>query len=55
VSRPKDVEHGLSDQRVRTLDKEIRDSGIGTRIARIKLWNRTDTVVYSDERRLVVS
>lgn len=50
---PKDVRHGLSDHRVRALDKEIRDSRIGTRVARIKLWNRSERVVYSDDRRLV--
>ena len=50
---PRDVTHGLSNQRVRALDKEIRDSRIGTRVARIKLWNRSDRVVYSDDRRIV--
>ena len=50
---PRDVTHGLSRQRVRTLDKEVRDSRIGTRVARIKLWNRADRIVYSDDRSIV--
>jgi diguanylate cyclase (GGDEF)-like protein len=50
---PNDVAHGLSRERVRALDKEVRDSRIGTRVARIKVWNRTHTVVYSDDRQLV--
>jgi len=50
---PKDVAHGLDARRVRVLDKEIRDGRIGTRVVRIKIWNRADTVVYSDDRGLV--
>jgi diguanylate cyclase (GGDEF)-like protein len=50
---PRDVKNGLSNQRVRALDKEFRHSRIGTRVARIKLWNRSHQIVYSDDRSIV--
>ncbi|PWU25493.1 MAG: GGDEF-domain containing protein [Candidatus Rokuibacteriota bacterium] len=50
---PSDVAHGLTPRHVRALDKEVRDSRIGTRVARIKVWNRAHTVVYSDDRKIV--
>jgi diguanylate cyclase (GGDEF)-like protein len=50
---PNNVAHGLDRQQVRVLDQEVRDSRIGTRVARIKVWNRAGTVVYSDDPALV--
>src|SRR2546426_3907889 len=50
---PREVRDGLSNEKIRALDKEVRDSRIGTRVARIKLWNRNNTIVYSDDRSIV--
>jgi diguanylate cyclase (GGDEF)-like protein len=50
---PREVRDGLSKEKVRALDKEVRDSRIGTRVARIKLWNRSNRIVYSDDRSIV--
>ena len=50
---PSEVERGLGKGQVRALDKAIRDSHIASRVARIKLWNRGHTVVYSDDSELV--
>jgi diguanylate cyclase (GGDEF)-like protein len=49
---PSDVADGLSNQRLGALDKKVR-SGIGAQVARIKVWNRNHTVVYSDDRSIV--
>jgi hypothetical protein len=50
---PREVRQGLSKEKVLALDKEVRDSRIGTRVARIKLWNRSNRIVYSDDRSIV--
>jgi diguanylate cyclase (GGDEF)-like protein len=50
---PDDVERGLTARRVRVLDKELRDSRIATEVARIKLWNRKNRIVYSDDRQIL--
>ena len=50
---PADVTRGLSPAEVRALDREFRGSQIGTRVARLKLWNRSHRIVYSDDQKIV--
>ncbi len=50
---PGDVTRGLDRAEVRALDREFRGSQIGTRVARLKLWNRSHRIVYSDDSKIV--
>ena len=49
---PNSVAQGLDRHQIRALDQEIRNSRIGSRVARIKVWNRADRIVYSDDRAI---
>ena len=50
---PADVRDGLSREELRVLNGELRNSQVSERIARIKLWNRSGRVVYSDDSKIV--
>ncbi len=50
---PGDVRDGLSREELRVLNGELRNSQVSERIARIKLWNRSGRVVYSDDSKIV--
>ena len=41
---------GLSDQEVAELDHALAGATQGGQLARIKIWNRDATIVYSDDR-----
>ncbi len=44
---------GLSDQQVAELDHALAGATQGGQLARIKIWNRDATIVYSDDRALI--
>ncbi len=50
---PREVKDGLGSRQYRALDNQVRNTQIGTRVSRIKLWNRDGRVVYSDDRKIV--
>ncbi|HVC07365.1 MAG TPA: EAL domain-containing protein [Solirubrobacterales bacterium] len=49
---PSEVAEGLSNQQLAALDQTVH-RGIGAKVTRIKVWNRNDTVIYSDDRSIV--
>jgi signal transduction histidine kinase len=50
---PTDLTSGLSDTRLAELDKSLRSVAFGKVVSRLKIWNRQNVVVYSDNRALV--
>lgn len=50
---PNDLEHGLTPAGVRTLDRQLRTGWVKRHLARIKIWNANDTIVYSDDHSLI--
>jgi len=50
---PTDLTAGLSDARLDQLDNSLRGVAFGKVVARLKIWNRQNVVVYSDNRKLV--
>jgi signal transduction histidine kinase len=50
---PTDLTTGLSDARLDQLDNSLRGVAFGKVVARLKIWNRQNMVVYSDNRALV--
>jgi signal transduction histidine kinase len=50
---PDDLTRGLTAARYRRLDRAIRAGLNRTEVARVKIWNRSGSVVYSDDRDLV--
>ena len=50
---PSDVATGLSAARLDELDYNLRGVIQGKVVSRLKIWNRSDVVVYSDNRDLV--
>ena len=50
---PADLTAGLSDARLAELDQSLRGVAFGKNVARLKIWNRLNVVVYSDNRALV--
>ena len=50
---PADLTAGLSDARLAELDQSLRGVAFGKNVARLKIWNRQNVVVYSDNRALV--
>ena len=50
---PTDLAAGLSDARLAELDQSLRGIAFGKAVARLKIWNRQNVVVYSDNRALV--
>jgi diguanylate cyclase (GGDEF)-like protein len=50
---PRDLRYGLSAAGVRSLDNQLRARSVTRDLARIKIWNTKDQVVYSDDHRLI--
>jgi diguanylate cyclase (GGDEF)-like protein len=51
--RPSDLGRGLEPNRFRILDNTLRAALLGDEVARIKIWNRDSTVIYSDDSEIV--
>jgi signal transduction histidine kinase len=51
--QPSDLTTGLSSARLDQLDSSLRGVAFGKVVARLKIWNRQNVVVYSDNRALV--
>jgi diguanylate cyclase (GGDEF)-like protein len=50
---PRDLHAGLSANGVRALDEQLRARSVTQNLARIKIWNAGNRVVYSDDHRLI--
>jgi diguanylate cyclase (GGDEF)-like protein len=50
---PRDLRDGLSAQGVRELDRQLRARSVVNDLARIKIWNAADRVIYSDNHSLI--
>jgi diguanylate cyclase (GGDEF)-like protein len=50
---PRDLRNGLSAGGVRDLDRQLRARSTTQNLARIKIWNTHDTVIYSDDHGLI--
>jgi hypothetical protein len=50
---PSELRHGLSTTQVRALDQQLRTSAGHRDLARIKIWNASDTIIYSDDHSLI--
>jgi diguanylate cyclase (GGDEF)-like protein len=50
---PNDLRHGLSAAGVRSLDDQLRARSATQDLARIKIWNTKDQVIYSDDHSLI--
>jgi diguanylate cyclase (GGDEF)-like protein len=44
---------GLSKREIATLDRIVSEPAVGEELARIKVWNAHDTVVYSEDHSLI--
>jgi diguanylate cyclase len=51
--RPGELAHGLDAQQIHALDGQLRARSSTENLARIKIWNAADTVVYSDDHSLI--
>jgi diguanylate cyclase (GGDEF)-like protein len=50
---PADVERGLTPAQIRALDRALRNEAVNKKIARLKIWNRDNRIVYSDARGVI--
>jgi diguanylate cyclase (GGDEF)-like protein len=50
---PHDLRYGLSAAGVRSLDDQLRGRSVTRDLARIKIWNTRDQVIYSDDHGLI--
>jgi diguanylate cyclase (GGDEF)-like protein len=50
---PSDLQAGLSADKIASLDHALQEGSTGNTIARVKIWSRDSTVVYSDDHRLI--
>jgi diguanylate cyclase (GGDEF)-like protein len=50
---PADLRNGMTPEGVRDLDNQLRARSATQNLARIKIWNSADTVVYSDDHSLI--
>jgi diguanylate cyclase (GGDEF)-like protein len=50
---PQELLHGLGPAKVAALDRQLRDAAVRRDLARIKIWNRSDVVIYSDDHSLI--
>jgi diguanylate cyclase (GGDEF)-like protein len=50
---PHDLRYGLSATGVRSLDNQLRARSVTQDLARIKIWNTKDQVIYSDDHALI--
>src|ERR1022692_1612936 len=50
---PRDLRYGLGAVGVRSLDEQLRARSVTQDLARIKIWNTKDQVIYSDDHSLI--
>ena len=50
---PHDLRYGMSAAGVRALDEQLRTRSVTRDLARIKIWNTHDKVIYSDDHKLI--
>ena len=50
---PHDLRYGMSAAGVRVLDEQLRTRSVTQDLARIKIWNAHDKVIYSDDHKLI--
>jgi diguanylate cyclase (GGDEF)-like protein len=50
---PDDLRYGMTPGGVRALDEQLRARSVTQDLARIKIWNTRDTVIYSDDHSLI--
>lgn len=50
---PHDLRYGLSAAGLRSLDDQLRARSVTQDLARIKIWNTKDQVIYSDDHALI--
>jgi diguanylate cyclase (GGDEF)-like protein len=50
---PHDLRYGMSAGGMRALDEQLRTRSVTQDLARIKIWNAHDTVIYSDDHSLI--
>jgi diguanylate cyclase (GGDEF)-like protein len=50
---PREVRDGLTPAEIAGLDDQLRDRSSTENLARIKIWNRSHTVIYSDDHSLI--
>jgi diguanylate cyclase (GGDEF)-like protein len=50
---PNNLARGLSKREIATLDQIVSQPAVGQELARIKVWNAHDTVVYSEDHSLI--
>jgi diguanylate cyclase (GGDEF)-like protein len=50
---PHDLRYGLNAAGVRSLDNQLRARSVTRDLARIKIWNTKDQVIYSDDHALI--
>jgi len=50
---PQDLRTGLTPAGVRALDQQLSARSVTQDLARIKIWNAHDTVIYSDDHNLI--
>jgi diguanylate cyclase (GGDEF)-like protein len=50
---PRNLRQGLNPSVMRELDQQLRARSVTRDLARIKIWNTTNQVVYSDDHRLI--
>ena len=50
---PRGVRRGLTPGEIHDLDRQLRTAAVKQDLARIKIWNAHDTVIYSDDHSLI--
>jgi diguanylate cyclase (GGDEF)-like protein len=50
---PRDLRDGLSARGIHELDEQLRARSVSSDLARIKIWNNRDKIVYSDDHALI--
>jgi diguanylate cyclase (GGDEF)-like protein len=50
---PANLRGGLSQADIRTLDHQLGSAAVGGDLARIKVWNASDEVIYSEDHTLI--
>jgi diguanylate cyclase (GGDEF)-like protein len=50
---PHDLRDGLSARGIRELDEQLRARSVRSDLARIKIWNNREKIVYSDDHALI--
>jgi diguanylate cyclase (GGDEF)-like protein len=50
---PKEMRDGLSPAGIRALDEQLRTPSVAHNLARIKIWNAQNKVIYSEDHRLI--